>query len=415
MKVSAEELAKYQTQTPKNEAPPLQEPIAMTVTYKFASLKHCIDTFRGDVKSHAYTRISNPTVEAFEEKVRALSSGICAVAFSSGTAALANLFFALGYPGANIITSPKLYGGTIALFDMLRAFGVEIRFVDFNNLDAVEKHIDDKTCLIFTEAIANPLMEIIDFEAVYRVAQRHQVIYVIDNTNSVALFDALRWCDVEALSATKYIGGHGNAVGGMIVCGPFQLSRARYPKFYEPSNDLNGKTASEAGGDAALPLFLRCTMLRNFGSSLSPFNAYLFLNGMETLRLRMDHLSSKSLMLAKWLQAQPQVKTVCYPDLNSNAALLDKYFPGGTGGLLSFSLHGGWKEVERLFNRLSTIQIAANIGDCKTILQHVGCTSHNQLDSKQLAEFGIEKNLLRLSVGLEPLEVIQADLQHALQ
>lgn len=393
---------------------PLRPPIAATVAYEFDSLQHCADTYGHKIQSHAYSRLSNPTVEALEQSMSERCGAYKAVAYASGMAAISALYMALARPGKNIVSSSRLYGGTLALQHNLREFGVEFRYVDFSNPGEIESAIDENTVMLFSEPIANPAMSWYDFAAVKELAASYEVLSVLDNTNTIALFDALRWCDIEVDSATKYVGGHGAGIGGLVLCSRIDLSKKRYAHLSKPSGDFGGRNPVSLGADA-LPGILRGACLRNFGACLSPFNAYLFQLGLDTLDLRMRDISYRTLELARFCHSHPCVGVVLHAEVGPHSAGIEKYFPRGTGGLFSFTLkQQGYEAIQKFFGSLSLIPVATNIGDSRTIVQHVESTSHSQLTQEQLAAAGIPPGLLRVSVGLEPLDKLLKEFSCAL-
>lgn len=393
---------------------PLRPPIAATVAYEFESLQHCADTYGHKVQSHAYSRLSNPTVEALEESVSARTGALATVAYASGMAAISALYLAFGRPGKNIVSSSRLYGGTLALQHNLQEFAIEFRYVDFADAGAVEDAIDDDTVMLFSEPIANPAMNWYDFAAIRDVAGRKGVVSVLDNTNTTGLFDALAWADVDITSATKYVGGHGAGLGGLVSCSELNLQQnRRYQYLDKPSGDFAGQSPLAFGG-YALPRMLRGANLRNFGACLSPFNAYLFQLGLDTLDLRMRDISKRCLELALYCQSHSSVDLVLHPEIGTAADGIERYFPRGTGGLFSFTLHGGMPAIQRFFDALSLIPVATNIGDSRTIVQHVESTSHSQLSREKLDAAGIPSGLLRVSVGLEAIEKLLAEFNTAL-
>lgn len=398
---------------PPKKTRPLRPPIAATVAYAFESFEHCADTYGHKVRSHAYSRLSNPTVEALEEAMAAKSGALQSVGFASGMAAISALYMSLCRPGKNIVSSSRLYGGTLALQKSLMQFGVGIRYADFSNAAAVEAQIDDDTVMLFSEPIANPAMDWYDYAKIRELAKAHSVLCVLDNTNTVALFNALSWCDLEVVSATKYIGGHGAGLGGLVMCAPVVLSPTRYQHLNHCSGDFGNRSPLEFG-EYALPNMLRGSHLRNFGACMSPFNAFLFSLGLDTLDLRMIDISRRTLELARLCAADPAVELVLHPELGPCSSGIHEYFPQGTGGLFSFQLRGGIDNVKQFFGALSFIPVATNIGDSKTIIQHVETTSHSQLTQEQLNAAGIPPNLLRVSVGLEPLEKLVAEFKECL-
>lgn len=402
------------TAPPAKFTRPLRPPIVATVAYEFESFQHCADTYGHKVRSHAYSRLSNPTVEALEESISARTGALATVAYASGMAAISALYLAFGRPGKNIVSSSRLYGGTLALQHNLQEFGIEFRYVDFGDAGAVEEAIDDNTVMLFSEPIANPAMNWYDFAAIRDVANRKGVVSVLDNTNTTALFDALAWADVDVTSATKYVGGHGSGLGGLVICSALDLqNNKRYQYLDKTSGDFAGQSPISFGVHA-LPNMLRGANLRNFGACLSPFNAYLFQLGLDTLDLRMRDISKRCLELAKYCDAHLSVGIVLHAELGAAATGIERYFPQGTGGLFSFTLNGGMPAIHRFFDALSLIPVATNIGDSRTIVQHVESTSHSQLSREKLDAAGIPSGLLRVSVGLEPIEKLLAEFKTAL-
>lgn len=393
---------------------PLRQPIVASVAYEFESFQHCIDTYSGHVHSHAYSRISNPTVEELEINLARLLGGTEAVGFASGMAALSALLFTIARPGKNIISSPRLYGGTLALFQFLATFGVEVRFVEFHDYAKLETAADQNTVAFFSEPIANPSMSTYDYERVAQISSNQQILCILDNTNTVGLFPALQWADIEVVSATKYIGGQGAAVGGLVIFREIQSKLQRLQQFQAPCPELGGKSPLEYSPTSALPALLRKSTLRNIGSCMSPFNAFIFSLGLDTLMLRMKDISARSRQLAGYLSQHPAVDLVLYPALRENDGIVQRYFPLGAGGLLSFHIRGGREAVETFFKRLRTLPIATNIGDRITIIQHVETTSHSQLSVSESEAAGIVPNLLRVSVGLEPIEQLIDEFAFAL-
>ncbi|CCE98562.1 K01740 O-acetylhomoserine (thiol)-lyase (plasmid) [Sinorhizobium fredii HH103] len=394
---------------------PLREPIVASVAYAFESFDHCVDTYAGRVNSHAYSRISNPTVEGLERRIATMLGGSEAVAFSSGMAALAGLFLMLTAPGTNIVSSPRLYGGTLAFFNWLQGFGVETRFAEFNHIEAVSRLVDQNTIALFSEPIANPSMRTYDFEAVNRLSEELDVLYILDNTNTVGLFNSLRWADVEVVSATKYVGGHGAAVGGLVISKSTSSKLNRCRQFSNPSGDFSGRRPIDIAGSETIPAVLRRSILRNLGGCMSPFNAFLFSLGCDTLALRMRDISVRTEGLARFLHAHPAVDVVLHPSISDQAHLVSRYFPNGSGGLLSFRIKGGEQSVRSFFDNLPSLPVATNIGDSVTIVQHVETTSHSQLAPAALTAAGIVPDLLRVSVGLEPLEQLIDEFTCALK
>jgi O-acetylhomoserine (thiol)-lyase len=398
---------------PARYSRPLRPPIAATVAYAFDSFQHCADTYGHKVRSHAYSRLSNPTVEALEEAMAERTGALQCVGFSSGMAAVSAIYMGLCRPGKNIVSSSRLYGGTLALQKSIAEFGVEIRYANFDDADDVESKIDGNTMMLFSEPIANPAMDWYDYASIKNLSQKHGVLCVLDNTNTTALFDSMKWCDIDITSATKYVGGHGAGLGGLVLSGKFDLKGARYKHLDKPSGDFGGNSPV-ATGEYAFPNIMRGSQLRNFGACMSPFNAYLFTLGLDTLDLRMRDISHRTLEIAKLCAKHRAVDLVLHAELGPKATGIEKYFPIGTGGLFSFKLKGNLDNVRKFFDALSMIPVATNIGDSKTIVQHVESTSHSQLSRDQLAAAGIPTGLLRVSMGLESLDKLTKEFTTAL-
>jgi O-acetylhomoserine/O-acetylserine sulfhydrylase len=404
-------------------------PIYQTTSYVFKSSEHAANLFGLKEFGNIYTRIMNPTTDVFEQRIAALEGGVAAVAVSSGQAAQ---FIALNnilQAGDNFVSTSFLYGGTYNQFKVaFPRLGIEVRFADGDSVPAFEALIDEKTKAIYLETIGNPGFNIPDFEAIARLAASYNIPLVVDNTFGAGgfLFRPIEYgAAVVVASATKWIGGHGTSVGGVIIdSGKFNWGNGKFPQFTEPSAGYHGLRFWDVFGEGnplglpniAFAIRARVEGLRDFGPSLSPFNAFQLIQGLETLSLRVERTVQNALELALWLQEQPGVEYVNYPGLSTSPynALARKYFKRGFGGVLSFKLKGGKEEADALVNRLRLISHLANVGDAKTLIIQPASTTHEQLSEAEQRSAGVEPGLLRLSVGIENIIDLKADLLQAL-
>ena len=396
-------------------------PIYQTTSFVFEDTQDAADLFALQKYGSIYTRIGNPTLSAFEERVASLEGGIGAVATSSGQASEFLTMVSLAQAGDNIVANASLYGGTVTQFDVtLRRLGIDTRFVNANNPDAVEAKIDDNTKAIFTEIIANPSGEVADLEAIAAVANRHGVPLVVDNTFATAyLCRPLEFgADIVVQSATKFLGGHGTSIGGVIVdSGRFDWGNGRFPVMTEPVPSYNGLKWWDNFGEYAFSTRVRSEQLRDVGASMSPFNAFQIMQGIETLPQRMSEHVSNAQKVAEWLDADPRVGWVKYAGLpdSPHRALAEKYIPMGPGAVFTFGVNGGREAGGKFIAALEMISHLANIGDAKTLILHPGSTTHQQLTDEQLKAGGVENDMVRISVGLEDVEDIIWDLNQALE
>ena len=396
-------------------------PIYQTTSFVFEDTQDAADLFALQKYGSIYTRIGNPTLSAFEERVASLEGGIGAVATSSGQASEFLTMVSLAQAGDNIVANASLYGGTVTQFDVtLRRLGIDTRFVNANNPDAVEAKIDDNTKAIFTEIIANPSGEVADLEAIAAVANRHGVPLVVDNTFATAyLCRPLEFgADIVVQSATKFLGGHGTSIGGVIVdSGRFDWGNGRFPVMTEPVASYNGLKWWDNFGEYAFSTRVRSEQLRDVGASMSPFNAFQIMQGIETLPQRMSEHVSNAQKVAEWLDADPRVGWVKYAGLpdSPHRALAEKYIPMGPGAVFTFGVNGGREAGGKFIAALEMISHLANIGDAKTLILHPGSTTHQQLTDEQLKAGGVENDMVRISVGLEDVEDIIWDLNQALE
>lgn len=401
-------------------------PIYQTTSYLFKDSEHAVKLFGLKEFGNIYTRLMNPTTDVFEKRIAALEGGVAAVATASGQAAQ---FIALNnilQAGDNFVSSSHLYGGTYNQFKVaFKRLGIEVRFADGVDPVSIEERIDSKTKAIYLEAIGNPEFSVADFEAISRIAKGYDIPLIVDNTFGAAgyLFRPIdHGADVVTASATKWIGGHGTSVGGVIVdAGTFNWGNGKFPQFSEPSAGYHGLNFWEVFGsegpfgNIAFAIRARVEGLRDFGPSISPFNSFLLLQGLETLSLRVQRTVDNALELAKWLEKQDLVEAVNYPGLASSNYHLQakKYLRNGFGGVLSFKVKGGVDLANKLVNELELISHLANVGDAKTLIIHPASTTHEQLSPEEQLASGVIPGLLRLSVGIEHLSDLLADLEQA--
>jgi O-acetylhomoserine/O-acetylserine sulfhydrylase len=401
-------------------------PLYQTVSYVFKNAKHAANLFNLSEPGNIYSRIMNPTTDVFEKRVAALEGGAAALAVSSGHAAQFLALTTIMRKGDNLVSSPFLYGGSYNQFKVtLPNFGIETRIAKDLNPASFESLINDNTKALYVETIGNPGFEIPDFEAFSRLAEKHGIPLIVDNTFGACGF-LCRPIDYGANivteSATKWIGGHGTSIGGVIVDGAnFNWNNGKFPVFTEPAEGYHGlvfgdifNQTSEAGNIAFI-IKARVEGLRDIGPTLSPFNSFLLIQGLETLSLRMERHVQNTLALAKWLEAQPEVEKVNYPGLSNNKYnnLANKYLAKGAGGVLSFVLNAEKSKAEKLVEYLKLVSHLANVGDAKTLIIQPAATTHSQLSDKELAAVGIEPGLFRVSVGIEHIDDIIYDFKQA--
>lgn len=403
-------------------------PIYQTTSFVFKSSEHGANLFALKEFGNIYTRIMNPTTDVFEKRVAALEGGVAALAVASGQAAQ---FIALNNilrDGDNFVSSSNLYGGSYNQFKVsFKRLGIEVRFVEEEEVAAYEKLIDDKTKAIYVETIGNPGFTIPDFEGLAALAKKYDIPLVVDNTYGAGgyLFQPLKHgANIVVAAATKWLGGHGNSIGGIIVDGGnYNWGNGKFPEFSEPAEGYHGMKFWEIFGDnnplglpnIAFTIRARVEGLRDFGPALSPFNSFLLIQGVETLSLRMDRTVENALALAQWLEAHEDVASVNYPGLPSSKYhdRAKKYLKRGFGGVLSFKVKGGKEKAEKLVNNLKLISHLANMGDSKTLIIHPASTTHQQLTDQEQLQAGVEPTMLRISLGIEHIDDIKADLQQA--
>jgi O-acetylhomoserine (thiol)-lyase len=396
-------------------------PIYQTTSYVFEDTDHAAELFALQTFGNIYTRIMNPTTAAFEERVAALERGIGGLAVASGQAAQFIAIATLLGPGDQIVSSSALYGGTYTQFDItLRRWGVDIVFVDPSDPENSRRAITPRTRALYGETIGNPRIDVLDIEAVAAIAHEAGVPLIVDNTfASPYLCRPLDWgADIVVHSATKFIGGHGTSIGGIIVeSGRFPWDNGKYPGMTEPSPGYHGIRFRETFGEYGYLMKARVENLRDLGPALSPFNSFLFLQGLETLHVRMERHVRNAEQVAAFLAEHPEVSWVSYPGLPDSPyrPLAEKYLPKGTGAVLTFGVKGGRETGARFIEELRLISHLANIGDAKTLVIHPASTTHQQLSDEQLVTARVGPDLIRLSVGLEEVDDICWDLNRALK
>jgi len=396
-------------------------PIYQTTAYEFRDTQHAADLFELKELGNIYTRLMNPTTDIFEKRFAALEHGVAAIGTASGMAAIFYAIANVAEAGDNIIVAKQVYGGTTTLTGhTIKRFGIETRYFDVTNPSEIEALIDEKTKLILFESITNPSIDVADFDAIVAIAKKHNIMTCVDNTVATPIFckPINLGCDIVVHSASKYTTGQGLALGGVIVerenLVELIKDNPRYAHFNEPDESYHGLIYS----DLPLPLFclrVRLALLRDLGATPSPFNSWLYIQGLETLPLRMKQHASSALKIAEFLESHPKVKKVNYPGLKSNAnyALAQKYFPKGQSGLLSFEVDTK-EEAQAIADSTEIFKVVVNIGDSKSIITHPASTTHQQLSSEELIEAGVPGGLIRLSIGLEDTQDLIDDLAKAL-
>ncbi len=402
-------------------------PIHQTSSYKFKNSEQAAKLFGLQEFGNIYTRIMNPTTDVFEKRIAALEGGVSAVATSSGLAAQFLALSTILEAGDNFVSTSFLYGGTFNQFNVtFKKLGIEARFAKGDEPISFETLIDNKTKAIYLETIGNPEFNIPDFEAIAKIAQKHEIPLVVDNTFGAggAIAQPIKHgANIVTSSATKWIGGHGTSIGGVLVdAGNFNWANGKFPRFTEPSEGYHGLKFWDVFGEnnplglpnVAFAIKARVEGLRDFGQSLSPFNSFLLLQGLETLSLRCERHSENALKLAQHLEKHPQVEYVNYPGLKSSPyhENAKKYLRHGFGAVLSFKLKGDVKEADQLVDSLQLITHTANVGDAKTLIIHPSSTTHQQLNLEEQKASGVYPGLLRISVGIEHIDDIINDLEH---
>ena len=395
-------------------------PIYQTTSFVFEDSAHAVALFGLQQFGNIYSRIMNPTTDVFEQRVASLEGGIAGLATSSGQAAQFLALSSLAGQGEEIVAASTLYGGTYTQFDVsFRRIGINVKFVEPDNPENFRKAITPKTRAIYGETIANPRMNVLDIEKVAAIAHEAGLPLVIDNTMASPYLcrPIEHGADIVVHSATKFLGGHGTSIGGIIIdSGKFKWNE-KFPAITQPSPGYHGMVFSEAFGNLAYIIKVRVEGLRDFGPCISPFNSFLFIQGVETLKYRMEQHSRNALEVAEWLGKQPAVPWVKYPGLRSSpySALSQKYLPLGQGSIVAFGIKGGLEAGRKLIDSVQLFSHLANLGDAKSLIIHPASTTHQQLSDEQQVAAGVTKDLVRISVGIEDVEDIIWDLGQAIE
>jgi O-acetylhomoserine (thiol)-lyase len=423
MQMRPETIAVHGGYTPDPTTRSVAVPIYQTSSYAFDSAQHGADLFDLKVSGNIYTRIMNPTSDVLEKRIAELEGGIGALALASGSAAVTYAIMTIAGQGDNIVSSSALYGGTYNLFaHTLPQFGIDVRFANYRDPADFETLIDERTKAVFCESIGNPLGNVTDFGAIAAIAHRHGVPVIVDNTVPSPYlcrpFD--HGADIVVHSLTKYLGGHGNSIGGALVDSgrfPWAEHRSRFSRLNEPDESYHGVVYTEALGPAAYIGRARVVPLRNMGAAISPFNSFLILQGIETLPVRMDRICENTLAVAQFLQSHPAVSWVNYAGLPAHPshALVQRYMGGRASGILTFGVKGGRAAGEKFLDALRLVIRLVNIGDARSLATHPASTTHRQLSPEELLAAGVSEDMVRLSIGLEHIEDLKEDLDQALR
>jgi O-acetylhomoserine (thiol)-lyase len=396
-------------------------PIYQSTSYVFDNTDHAADLFSLKVSGYIYTRLNNPTNDVLEQRLAAIEGGIGAAVFASGTAAISTCLLTLLKSGDHIVSSSSLYGGTYNLLNViLPRFGITTTFVNPDQPQHFEEAIKENTKAVFIESLGNPKLDVLDIEKIAEIAQNHLIPLIVDNTvASPSLLNPIDYgANLVIHSLTKFIGGQGNSLGGAVIdAGTFDWASGKFPEFTEPSEAYHGLVYAEALGAAAFITKLRIEGLRDFGGALSPLSAFQIIQGLETLEVRIKQHSKNALELAEWLESLDEVAWVNYPGLKSSKyyTLAQKYLPKGQSGIVTFGLKGGFDAAKNFTDATQLFSLLANIGDTKSLIIHPASTTHQQLTDEQQESTGVTKDLIRLSVGLEDIVDLKADIQQALK
>jgi O-acetylhomoserine (thiol)-lyase len=422
-KLKLETLALHGGQEPDPTTGSRAVPIYQTTSYQFKNTEHAANLFGLREFGNIYTRIMNPTNDVLEKRIALLDGGVGALAVSSGQAATTLAILNIAQAGDNIVSADNLYGGTYNLFHYtLPKFGVNVKFVKSNDLAAFQKAINPRTKAIYAESIGNPKLDVADLEGISKVAHKNGIPFILDNTVSPYLLRPFDFgVDIIVYSATKFIGGHGTSIGGLIVdSGKFDWTNGKFPLIADADPSYHGLNFVEALkplGNIAYIIKARVTLLRDVGTALSPFNAFLFLQGLETLHLRLPRHSENALAVAKYLGKHPKVSWVNYPGLDSSPEKerVKKYLPKGAGAILGFGIKGGLEAGKKFIDSLQLISHLANVGDAKTLAIHPATTTHQQLSPAEQLATGVTQDFVRLSIGIEHIDDIIADIEQSLK
>ena len=394
-------------------------PLYQSTSFVFNNADHAANLFALTEPGYIYTRLNNPTNDVLEQRMASLEGGIAAVATCSGTAAASTGILTFLKAGDHIVSSNSLYGGSYNMLkSMLPRFGITTTFVDPNDVSNFDAAVQENTRLIFAESLGNPKLDVLDLKAISEVAKKHKIPFMVDNTVATpALLKPIEHgANIVIHSLTKYINGNGTSMGGVIIdAGTFDWSSGKFPEFTSPSPSYHGLNYHEALGPAAYIARIRVEGLRDLGGAISPFNAFQIIQGIETLEVRMEKHSQNALELAQWLSENEAVEWVNYPGLASSKykALADEYLPNGQSGVVTFGAKGGFEAAKKIADNTKIFSLLANFGDSKSLIIHNASTTHQQLTPEQQEDTGVTKDLIRLSVGLENIEDLKADLQAA--
>ncbi|HBD96470.1 MAG: O-acetylhomoserine aminocarboxypropyltransferase [Spirochaetes bacterium GWF1_31_7] len=423
MSLNFETLALHAGQKPDTDTLSRAVPIHRTSAYVFKNTEHAANLFALKEAGYIYTRLNNPTQDVLEQRIAALEGAPAALAIASGTSAIFYAIINILSQGDEIVSANNLYGGTYTMFnDILPQFGIKTVFVDPKNPENFKKAITSKTRAIFSETIGNPSLDVVDFEAIGKIAQEAEIPYIVDSTFTTPyLFNPLKHgANIVIHSLTKWIGGHGTGIGGIVVDGGnFNWKNPKFTLFNEPDNSYHGLRYAHDLGDLSAVAYivrLRLVPLRNLGACLAPDNAWLFIQGLETLALRMERHSTNALRVAEYLKKHPKVEWVKYPGLKDDSSyqLASKYFKKGCGGMVVFGIKGGSVAGKKFIESTKIFSLLANVGDAKSLAIHPATTTHSQLTEEQQKESGIAPELVRLSIGIENIDDIIGDLEQAL-
>lgn len=418
---SIETLALHAGQSPDSETLSRAVPIYQTSSYVFRNSEHAANLFGLKEPGNIYTRLMNPTTDVLEQRMAALDGGVGALAVASGQAAITYAVLNITSAGQNIVSTSFLYGGTYNLFHYtLPRLGIQVKFVDSSDPENIRRAIDQDTRLVYSESVGNPKNNVDDFEAIAAIAHEAGIPLIVDNTVTTPwLFKPLdHGADIVVYSLTKFIAGHGTSIGGAIVDGgTFNWDNGRFPELTEPDPSYHGLKYWEALGSQAYILKMRVTLLRDMGACLSPFNAFQILQGLETLHVRMPRHVENARCVASWLERHPLVSWVNYPGLASHRdhANARKYLPKGEGAIIGFGIKGGVKAGSKFIDNVKLLSHLANIGDAKSLVIHPASTTHQQLSEEEQLASGVSPDFIRLSIGLENIDDIIADISQALE
>lgn len=427
MKLKDDSILLHGGQTPDPTTGSRAVPIYQTTSYNFKNAEHAGNLFSLKEFGNIYTRLMNPTTDVFEKRIAELEGGVGALAVSSGQSAISLAILNIAQAGDEIIAFDNLYGGTYNLLKhTLARLGITTHFVDSNKPEEISKYVNHKTKLIYAESIGNPKLNITDFDGVAKIAHSHNLPFILDNTLSPYIFKPFNYgVDIIVYSATKFIGGHGTSIGGLIVdSGKFDWTiqengKSKFPLIADPDksyHNLNFVEALAPIGNIAYIIKARVTLLRDIGCAISPFNSFLFLQGLETLHLRMARHSENALKVAEFLEKHSKVSWVNYPNLPSSSEYLKakKYMPKGTSSIIGFGIKGGKEAGIKFIDNLKLFSLVANVGDAKSLVIHPASTTHQQLSKDEQIATGVSEDYIRLSIGIEDFEDIIQDLNQAL-